>query len=88
MKIERLSKLLNSFGSSSQSEQNAKTENVKAAADEAVELAPGFGKSAAVGDSSSDRSQRVAELKQQVASGTYAPDLRDVANSVARELFA
>ncbi len=87
MNIESISRLLTPFRSASQ-EQTAKTENAKPQAEEAVAISSGFGKAAALGDGAADRSQRVAELKQQVEAGTYRPDTNAVANAVARELFA
>lgn len=87
MNIESISRLLTPFRSASQ-EQTAKTETVKPQAEEAVAISSGFGKSAAVEDGSSDRTKRVAELKQQIETGAYRPDSTAVANAVARELFA
>lgn len=88
MKIESISRLLNSFGSASSATQNQKTKDVSGG-DEAVRIASGFGKTSSSEDSSSaERSKRVADIKQQVETGSYKPSLNDVATSVVRELFA
>ena len=88
MKIESISRLLNSFGSSSSATQT-QASNSTSSGDEAVKIASGFGRtSTAEQNSASDRSDRVADIKQQVDAGTYKPNSKDVAASVARELFA
>lgn len=42
---------------------------------------------AQLGDNNADRAERVAELKQQVASGSYEPDLNKVASSLLQFLM-
>ena len=88
MKIERLSKLLNSFGSTSPSTAAKQTNESNKIADEAVKIASGFGKSSSTEETPPARARRVAELAEQVRAGTYKPDSTAVATAVARELFA
>jgi negative regulator of flagellin synthesis FlgM len=44
-------------------------------------------KAQAGGDENSERAERVAELKQQVADGSYEPDLNKVASSLLQFLM-
>jgi len=44
-------------------------------------------KSQSAADENSDRAERVAELKQQVATGSYEPDLNKVASSLLQFLM-
>jgi anti-sigma28 factor (negative regulator of flagellin synthesis) len=88
MKIERLSKLLNNFGSTSSATAAQSTNESNKAADEAVKIAAGFGNANSTEESAPTRARRVAELAEQVRAGTYKPDTTEVANAVARELFA
>ena len=44
-------------------------------------------KAQAGGDENSDRAERVAELKQQVKSGSYQPDLNKVASNLLQFLM-
>jgi len=88
MKIERLSKLLNSFGSTTPSTDAQRTSESNRAADEAVRISSGFGKASSTEEGSETRARRVAELAEQVRAGTYKPDSSQVASAVARELFA
>lgn len=88
MKIESISRLLNSFGSSTSATQTQAPTSTSSS-DEAVKIASGFGKTSSTEQGSgSERSKRVADIKQQVNAGTYKPSSSDVAAAVARELFA
>jgi anti-sigma28 factor (negative regulator of flagellin synthesis) len=89
MKIESISRLLNSFGSASNVNQNQSSAASTKSSEEAVKVSSGFGKSAVLSETSAeDRGKRVADIKRQVEEGTYRPSSTDVAQSVARELFA
>jgi negative regulator of flagellin synthesis FlgM len=44
-------------------------------------------KAQAGGDENSDRAERVAELKQQITSGSYEPDLNKVASNLLQFLM-
>ena len=63
MKIERLSKLLNSFGSSSQSTAAQSTNQANQTADEAVKIASGFGKAESTEDGSSARARPFVTIR-------------------------
>ena len=89
MKIGRLSSLVSGLGT-----VNSDTPAVKQTAQETPQAANIGSNSEAArvaisSDSSqADRTTRVAQLKEQVASGEYKPDSREVAKALARDLFA
>jgi len=92
MTVDKLTRLLPALGQSTQStqaqpleEQSAKQSDVTSAPAEAVKLAGGFGVDEG---GEEDRRSKVDELKKAVAAGSYKPSSYDVAEAVARELFA
>jgi len=44
-------------------------------------------KAQSAGDANTDRAERVAEIKQQVANGSYEPDLNKVASNLLQFLM-
>ncbi|MBN8548693.1 MAG: flagellar biosynthesis anti-sigma factor FlgM [Deltaproteobacteria bacterium] len=89
MKIDALTRLfsVNSESYKAQTTTNAIDQDVRAKNSEAVKVKSDFGK-AQVEQSDADRQAKVASLKKQVADGTYSRSSREVAEALARELFA
>ena len=90
MGVDKVSRLLRAFHQSSTTENSQvkqAEENAVARNTPAVSLAPGFGSSTSEVRGEKSRGERVAELKKQVADGSYKPDSIKVAEAVARELF-
>ena len=95
MTVDKLSRLFAALGSSTQSstptKENESTEKVPdegaEGSSEAVNVSKDFGVGNS-GGSDSARAAKVQQLKQQVADGSYNPDTRAVAQSVAQELFS
>lgn len=91
MKIDAIARLFASNSLSSQAPSTKKagtsSEASESASSEAVKVNSAFGReqSDAV---RSERQEKIASLKKQVADGTYSPNSRDVAVALARELFA
>lgn len=89
MKIDALTRLfsLNSQSYKAQTTSNAIDQASEKINSEAVKVRSDFGKSQAE-PTESERQERVASLKKQIADGSYAPNSRDVASALAKELFA
>lgn len=89
MKIDAIARLFSSNSQSAQAtaKQTATTkETSENENSEAVKVNTAFGKADEL--SKTERQERIASLKKQVADGTYSPNSRAVAESLARELFA
>jgi anti-sigma28 factor (negative regulator of flagellin synthesis) len=91
MKVDKLSRLFSVFNSDAtekgSSTKTTETQPTGGASSEAVTVA----RSVADNQRSEDpaaRTQRVQDLKSQVAQGTYRPSSEAVAKSVAADLFA
>ncbi len=90
MNVDKLARLFAAQGGSLRAVSGGNTEAVasepSAAPENAVKVASNFGTATSEADISARRS-RVAELKEQVASGSYKPDSTEVAKAVYRDLF-
>lgn len=89
MKIDALTRLfnLNSQSYKAQTETDALNRTTERMSSEAVKVRSDFGK-AQVEPTESERQEKIASLRKQIADGTYAPNSRDVATALAEELFA
>ena len=89
MQVDKIGRLIQALSNAAQNQtKTAPVDASEAKASQqssAVKLSDGFGTS--VDEASSARQERVAQIKEQVASGTYQPDTYAVASAVARELF-
>ena len=89
MKIDAIARLFsaNSQSYKAQTTNNAADEAARVKSSEAVKVRSDFGK--AQGElSEAERQAKVASLKTQVADGSYAINSRNVAEALAKELFA
>ena len=89
MKIDSLSKLLNSVGSSFlQSKNSQSTQEDAKTAEEAVRVSSDLKNISAQEVAKADNSKKIADLKSRIREGSYNPNSQDIAGAVARELFA
>lgn len=90
MKLGKIDRLFAAYSSNTAASQNKIAEekqiqNAAGKVDEAVRVAKDFGSTLAAQEA---KSERVAQLKEQVRNNTYNPDTKEVAKSLIRDLFA